>query len=86
MGKRVSQKPLAPARVYTLVLREPEGGSEVMTSTIAILGFEASVLFDLGTTHYLVSIVFIRLFKLVVSTLELGLASCNYYHRENCCF
>ena len=86
MGKRVAQKPLAPAWVYALVLGELEGESEVVTGTILILGFEASVLFDLGTTQYFVSIVFIRLSKLVVSTLEPSLASCNYSHRENCGF
>jgi hypothetical protein len=73
MGKGVAQKPLAPARVYTLVLGEPEGGSEVVTDTTPILGFEASVLFDLGSTHSFVYIVFVRLSKLVVRTLEPGL-------------
>jgi hypothetical protein len=41
VGKRVAQKPLAPARVYALVPREPEEGSEVVTSTAPILGFDA---------------------------------------------
>jgi hypothetical protein len=45
-----------------------------VTSTTPILGFEASVLFDLGATHSFVSIVFVRLSTLVVRTLELGLA------------
>jgi hypothetical protein len=45
-----------------------------VTSTTLILGFEASVLFDLGATHSFVSIVFIRLSTLVVRTLEPGLA------------
>jgi hypothetical protein len=38
-----------------------------------MLGFEASVLFDSGATHSFVSIVFVRLSRLVVRTLELGL-------------
>jgi hypothetical protein len=46
MGKGVAQKPLAPARVYSLVPRKPKGGSEVVTGTAPIFGFEASVLFD----------------------------------------
>jgi hypothetical protein len=45
-----------------------------VTSTTPILGFEASVLFDLGATHSFVSIVFVRLSTLVVRTLEPGLA------------
>jgi hypothetical protein len=48
VGKGVAQKSLAPARVYTLVPRELEGGSKVVTSTVSILGFEALVLFDSG--------------------------------------
>jgi hypothetical protein len=74
VGKGVAQKPLAPARVYALVPRELEGGLEVVTSTALILGFEASVLFDLGATHSFISIVFVRLSRLVVRTLEPGLA------------
>ena len=73
-GKGVAQKPLAPARVYALVPGESEGGSKVVTYTAPILGFEASVLFDLGATHSFVSVVFVRLFRLVVRTLEFGLA------------
>jgi hypothetical protein len=51
VGKGVAQKPLAPAKVYVLVLGEPEGGSEVVTGTALILGFEALVSFDSGATH-----------------------------------
>jgi hypothetical protein len=65
---------LASARVYALVPGESEGGSEVVTSIVPILGFEASVLFDLGATHSFVSIVFVRFSRLVVRTLEPGLA------------
>jgi hypothetical protein len=74
VGKGVAQKPLAPTRVYALVPREPKGGSEVVTGTAPILGFEASVLFNLGANHSFVSIVFIRLSRLVVRPLKLGLA------------
>jgi hypothetical protein len=42
-----------------------------MTGTAPILGFEASVLFDSGATHSFVYIVFVRLSRLVVRTLEL---------------
>ena len=70
MGKGVTQKPLAPARVYALVLEEPE----VVIGTTPILGFKASVLFDSGDTHSFVSIMFLRLPRLVVQTLKLGLA------------
>ena len=45
-----------------------------MTGTAPILGFEASILFDLGATHSFVSIVFVRLSRLVMRTLELDLA------------
>ena len=45
-----------------------------MTGTTPILGFEASVLFDLGATYSFVSIVFVRLSRLVVRTLEPCLA------------
>jgi hypothetical protein len=74
VSKGAAQKPLAPARVYTLVPGEPEGGSEVVTGTIPILGFEALVLFHPGATHSFVSIVFVRLSRLVVRTLKPGLA------------
>jgi hypothetical protein len=42
--------------------------------TIHILGFEASILFDSRATHSFVSIMFVRLSKLVVLTLETSLA------------
>jgi hypothetical protein len=74
VGNGVAYKPLVPARVYALVPREPEGGSEVLTGTASILGFEASALFDLGAIHSFISIVFIRSSRLVVKTLKLGLA------------
>jgi hypothetical protein len=74
VGKGVAQKPLAPTRVYALVPGEPKRGSEIVTGIAPILGFEASVLFNLGATHSFVSIVFIRLSRLVVRTLKLGLA------------
>jgi hypothetical protein len=45
-----------------------------MTSTTSILGFEASILFDSWATRSFVSIMFVRLSRLVVRTLELGLA------------
>jgi hypothetical protein len=45
-----------------------------VTSTAPILGFEASVLFDLGATHSFVYIVFVRLSRLVVKTLKPSLA------------
>jgi hypothetical protein len=74
VGEGVAQKPLEPTWVYMLVPGETEGGSEVVTCTVLILGFEASVLFDSGATHSFVSIVFVRLSRLVVRTLEPGLA------------
>ena len=69
MGKGGAQKPLVPAQVYTLVLRE----SEVVIGIVPILGFEASILFNSRATHSFVSIMFVRLSRLVVQTLELGL-------------
>jgi hypothetical protein len=42
--------------------------------TASILRFEASVLFDSGATYSFVSIVFVRLSRLVVKTLESSLA------------
>jgi hypothetical protein len=65
--KGEAQEPLAPARVYALIPRE----SEVVTGTIPILVVEASVLFDSGATNSFVSIMFVRLSKLVIQTLEL---------------
>ena len=70
VSKGAPQKPLAPARVFMLVPGEPERGSKVVTGTAPILGFEALVLFDLGATHSFISIVFVRLYRLVVRTLE----------------
>jgi hypothetical protein len=74
VSKGATQKPLAPTRVYLLVPGESEGGSKVVTGTVPILGFEASVLFDSWGTHSLLSIVFVRLSRLVVRTLEPSLA------------
>jgi hypothetical protein len=74
MSKRAAKKPLAPARVYALVPEESEGGLEVVTGIVPILGFEALVLFDSGATHSFVSVVFVRLSRLVVRTLKSGLA------------
>jgi hypothetical protein len=74
VGKGVAQKPLALARIYTLVPGEPEGGSKVVIGTAPILGFEASVLFNSRAIHSFLSIVFVRLSKLVVRTLKLVLA------------
>ena len=37
-----------------------------MTGTALILGFEALVSFDLGATHSFISIMFVRLSRLVV--------------------
>ena len=45
-----------------------------MIVTTPILGFEALALFDLGATHSFVSIMFVRLSRFVVRTLESGLA------------
>jgi hypothetical protein len=61
---------IAWAKGEAISTSKQEGGSEVVTSTTPILGFEASVLFDLGATHSFVSIVFVRLSRLVVRTLE----------------
>jgi hypothetical protein len=74
MGKGVAQKPLVPAQVYAFVPGELERRLEVVTGTAPTLGFEASVLFDSGVTYSFVSIVFVRLSRLVMRTLELGLA------------
>jgi hypothetical protein len=57
-----------------LVLGESEGGLIVVIGVIPILRFKASVLFDSGATHSFVSIMFVRNSRLVVRTLELGLA------------
>jgi hypothetical protein len=74
VSKGAAQKPLAPSRVYAIVPGESEGGSKVVTCTVPILGFEVSVLFDSGATHSIVSVVFVRLSRLVVRTLEPGQA------------
>jgi hypothetical protein len=74
VSKGVAQKTLALAQVYALVPGELEGGSEEVTSTAPILGFEASVLFDSGATHSFISIVFVRLSRLFVRTSEPCLA------------
>jgi hypothetical protein len=45
-----------------------------VTSTIPIFGFKASVLFDSGATYSFVSSMFVKLPRLSVRTLEVGLA------------
>jgi hypothetical protein len=74
VGKGAAHKPLAPARVYAFDPGEPKGGSEVVIDTTPILGFEALVLFDVGATHSFITIMFVRLSRLVVRTLEPSLA------------
>jgi hypothetical protein len=76
---------LAPTRVYALVPGELEGGLEVVTGTAPILRFEASVLFDSGATHSFVSIVFIRLSRLVVRTLEPSVAVTTHVAKTVVC-
>jgi hypothetical protein len=61
---------IAWAKGEAVSISKQEGGSEVVTGTTPILGFEASVLFDLGATHSFVSIMFVRLSRLVMRTLE----------------
>ena len=74
VGKGAAHKPLAPARVYTLVPGEPKGRSEVVIGTAPILGFEALVFFLLLFRGYsFISVVFVRLSRLVMRTLEPGL-------------
>jgi hypothetical protein len=45
----------------------------MVTNTIHILGFKASVLFDLKATHSFVSSVFVKLTRLAIRPLEVGL-------------
>jgi hypothetical protein len=66
MSEGNAQKPLASAKVYVLVPRELEGRSQVVTGIVPILGFEALVLFDSAATHSFISIILVRLSRLVV--------------------
>jgi hypothetical protein len=68
----------------SLVLGGPEGDSDVMTSTIFILGFKEPVLFDSGATHSFVSSMFVKLSRLSIRSLEVGLEIATYSSRENC--
>jgi hypothetical protein len=68
------QKPLVPARMYAFGSEGLAEGSEVVTGTIPITGFEASVLFDSGATHSFISSTFVRLSRLAVRPLDVGLA------------
>jgi hypothetical protein len=56
-----------------------------VTSTVPILGFEASTLFDSGATHSFISIVFVRLSRLVVRTLEPVLAATTPVEKTMVC-
>ena len=56
-----------------------------MTSTAPILGFEALVLFDSRATHSFVSIVFVRLSRLVVRTLKSGLVVTTHVGKTVVC-
>jgi hypothetical protein len=64
------QKPLVPAQMYAIGTEGPAEGSEVVTCTIPIIGFEASILFDFGATHSFISSTFVRLFRLAVRPLS----------------
>jgi hypothetical protein len=74
VSKGGAHKPLVLTRGYAFVPGKLKGGLEVVIGTIPILGFKALVLFDSGATHSFVSIMFVRLSRLVVRTLEPGLA------------
>jgi hypothetical protein len=68
------QEPLVPARMYAIATEGPVEGSKVVTSTIPITGCEALVLFDSGATHSFISSTFVRLCRLAVKPLDVGLA------------
>jgi hypothetical protein len=84
VGKGAAHKPLAPTRVYAFDPGELEGGSKVVIGTTPILGFEALVLFDAGATHSFVTIMFVRLSRLVERTLEPGLSITMVYKNVVC--
>jgi hypothetical protein len=69
-GQGSCSEAVSASSSYAIVLGEPKRGSKVVTGTASILGFEASVLFDLGAAHSFISIVFVRLSRLVVRTLK----------------
>jgi hypothetical protein len=59
--------------MYPLGPEGPAKGSEVVTGTIPITGFEALVLFDFGATHSFISSTFVKLSRLTVRPPDVGL-------------
>jgi hypothetical protein len=49
------------------------GGIDLVTGTIPITGFEASILFDSRATHSFISSTFVKMCILVVRPLDVGL-------------
>jgi hypothetical protein len=72
-----AQKPLVPATVYAFTPGEIEVGSDVVTGTIPILGFQAWVLFDSRATHSFMSSMYAKLSRVVEAPLEVGLSVVN---------
>jgi hypothetical protein len=66
-------RPFLTMQIHSLVPKESERDTEVVTGTIPIFGFKVSVLFDSGATHSFLSIMFIKLSRLSVRTVEVGL-------------
>ncbi|GLT69311.1 hypothetical protein SLA2020_414700 [Shorea laevis] len=60
--------------MYAFGSKGPAEGLKVVTSTIPITGFEASVLFDSGATYSFISSTFVRLSRLAIRPLDVGLA------------
>jgi hypothetical protein len=65
---------VAAMRVYSLIPGKLEGDTDAVTNTLPIFGFKALVLFDLGDIHSFVSSMFIKLSRISIKTLEVGLA------------
>ena len=71
MGDR--QKPKAQGRVFSMTHRDTQATFDVVTSTLRIHTLFARVLINLGSTHSFVSVSFVGLLDMHVTTLDFDL-------------
>jgi hypothetical protein len=73
-NRQEGQRHTAPARVYALTHGDAEASNEVVTGTLLIFPYKASVLFDSGATHSFVSCSFAKTACLKSELMDVDLA------------
>ncbi|XP_057960665.1 uncharacterized protein LOC131152809 [Malania oleifera] len=68
------QRNTAPARVFALTPGDAEAAGDVVTGTVSILSFKATVLFDSGATHSFIAWDYVKLCGFEPQQLEISLS------------